>query len=86
MDKVKISYIVDVLILIAFIVVAVTGVIKWPGLGLHKLFDFGLMSFIHDWSGLIAVILAFIHVALSWKFMVCMTKKYFTKSDSDKVC
>ncbi len=80
MDKVKINYIVDILILIAFIVVAITGIIKWPGLGLHKFFNLVMLSFVHDWSGLIATVLAFFHVVLNWNFMVCMTKKYLKGS------
>ena len=79
LDKVKINYIVDVLILITFIIVGITGIIKWPKLGLIDLFDFKLMMILHDFSGLFAIILAFFHVALNFNFMVCMTKKYVFK-------
>ena len=77
MDKVKLNYIVNILILIAVIVVAITGLIKWPGLGLVRGQQMVQISFVHDWSGLIMAILAVLHVALNWNFMVCMTKKYF---------
>ena len=79
MDKVKWNYIVDVLILVAFVIVAVTGLLKWPGLGLYNVLPGVQLSILHDWSGLIAVILAFVHVALNWKFMTSMTKKYFSR-------
>ena len=80
MDKQKANYIVDVLILIAFVIVAITGLVKWPGLGLNKILPMFQLSNLHDWSGLAAVILAFLHVALNWKLLVCLTKKYFTKT------
>jgi membrane protein implicated in regulation of membrane protease activity len=79
MDKVKWNYIVDILILIAFVIVAITGLLKWPGLGFHKFLPMMQLTNLHDWSGLIAVILAFVHVALNWKFMTSMTKKYFSR-------
>ncbi len=83
MDKQKANYIIDILILVAFIIVSVTGVLKWPGLGIgiHKIFPIVQLSNLHDWSGLAAVILAFLHVALNWKLMVCLTKKYFKRAD-----
>ena len=80
MDKVKWNYIIDVLILIAFIIVAITGLLKWPGVGAHKFLPMLKLTMLHDLSGLIATIFAFLHVALNWNFMICMTKKYLQKN------
>ncbi len=86
MDKQKANYIVDILILIAFIIVAVTGILKWPAIvgiggGIHKSALMIQLTTLHDFSGLAAIILAFLHVALNWKLLVCLTKRYFGKKE-----
>ena len=90
MNKAKANYVVDILLSISFILVAVTGILKLKIVMELLGFQWGqppmpTMSFIHDWSGVIMVILVLIHIALNWKWLVCMTKAMFGKHDA-KVC
>lgn len=82
MERSKINYAIDVLLGISFLLVFVTGILKWPGL----LFRLGIsikslslksLSRIHDWSGLVMGMLVFIHLIMHWKWIVVMTKKIF---------
>ncbi|MFH0875573.1 MAG: DUF4405 domain-containing protein [archaeon] len=75
---------VDVAILLAFLICAITGIVKWPGLvpflGLsYRNLPMAGLSNLHDWSGLIMSFLAFTHVVLHWDWIVIMTKKIFSK-------
>lgn len=79
MNRAKLNYWIDIMILLAFIIVAVTGITKWPGLFSHKTLPIRFISELHDWSGLAMSVLALIHVILHWKFIVCMTKSYFSR-------
>ena len=79
MNKVKINYIVDIILLILFAIVAITGIVKLPLL--KGLFFSSLqVTMLHDWSGVLLVIFVTLHLILNLNFMVCMTKKYFGKS------
>ncbi len=90
MNKAKANYIVDVLLCISFLLVAITGILK-----LKIVMDYlgwnwntapvPTLSTIHDWSGVIMTILVVIHIALNWKWLVCMTKAIFGKEDA-KTC
>ena len=80
--KAWLNYFIDIGLLISFILCGVTGIIKWPGIipkiGLnYSNLPFVLISKIHDWSGLLIVILSLIHVILHWKWIVKMTKRLF---------
>ncbi len=79
MNKVKINYIVDIILLILFVLVAATGLMKLP---LLKKFFFqsAQLSFIHDYSGVLMVVFIFVHLILNLNFMICMTKKYLGKT------
>lgn len=84
MQKAKINYIVDVLLGISFLMVSITGIIKFPRIiryiGLrHKDIPIGTISSIHDWSGLIMVMLVLVHLILHFNWIVCMTKNIFFK-------
>ena len=71
---------IDVGLLISFLACAITGLFKFTVLmrmlGLTGLiFPLALMSDIHDWTGLILVILVAIHLWLNRRWIVTMTKK-----------
>ena len=90
MNKAKVNYIVDILLCISFLLVAVTGVIKlrfiMDALGLTwSTGPMPTLSFIHDWSGVIMAILVVVHIALNWRWLVCMTRAMLGKHDA-KVC
>jgi hypothetical protein len=88
MAKPRTNYWIDVGLAISFLIVFITGVIKWPGL----LFKLGVnvknlpikrISLAHDWAGLIMGILVFVHLILHWKWIVVMTKSLFKKKEKE---
>lgn len=79
MDRQKINYIIDILLLISFLVVAITGILKLPILGLASILPIRNISSIHDLTGILVVVLVAIHVILHMKFLVLMTKRYIGK-------
>lgn len=63
---------------IAFLLCAVTGLLKWPGLmsalgWRHS--SPGILTLVHDWSGLALCVLVLVHVAMHWRWLVTMTRK-----------
>ncbi len=82
MNKIRLFYWVDMGLLLSFIIVAITGIIKFPGLGLYKILGFRGISKWHDWAGIVMVVLVLIHLALHWGWIVNQTKYLFKK----KVC
>ena len=80
MNKAKLNYWIDIGLAISFFICFITGLIKWPGLikligvSIYKVLHVRNISMLHDWSGLIMGLLVLIHLALHWKWIVCMTK------------
>lgn len=82
MNKTWANYWIDIGLTIAFITSIITGAIKWPGLiekfGVsYAQIPYVKITLVHDWSGLIMAILAFVHVILHWDWIVHMTKRLF---------
>ena len=86
MNKQKINYVIDFLALISFLVTAFSGLtIKFfmpSGVRQGRLQEFlGLRkefwSEIHDWFGIIFIVLVVVHFLLHWDWIVCMTKSFF---------
>jgi len=87
MNRIKLNYIVDVLMAVFFVLSTVTGIPLYliPG-GIYR---GGLTIFLgiekHTWGtlhtytsfALVAVVA--IHLILHWNWLVCMTKKFFGK-------
>ena len=81
MDRKSLNYFIDVGLLISFLLVFATGIIKFPELqqilGINRMvLPFYEITLIHDWGGLLMSILVFIHLALHWRWIVGTTKKY----------
>lgn len=81
MEKDKLIYIVDIGLFISFILVAVTGIIKFPGLMQAVGMSYGNFpksefSMLHDWSGIALTLLVLIHIILHWDWIVVTTKRY----------
>ena len=87
--KIKLNYFIDLLSAISFLVVALTGLVIFfflPGgarrggyqefLGVTKL----VYVEIHNWAGMLFLILVIIHVVLHWQWIVCMTKSLLKNS------
>lgn len=92
MEKPKLNYIIDFLMALSFIVTAITALVIFfflPSgvkqgsyrtfLGIIK----GTWSTVHDWSGIIFIILVMIHFILHWNWVVCMTKNIFSKKNNE---
>ena len=94
MNRNKLNFIVDFLAFISFLVVAKTGLIIFFFLpsgvrqGRYQEF-FGIAkstySVIHDWAGIIMIVLVLIHLILHWRWIVCNFKNAF-KKQSDNNC
>jgi predicted ferric reductase len=93
MNKSKINFIVDLLAFVSFLVTALTGLaLKFfmPGgvrqgrlqefLGIQK----EVWTEIHDWAGILLIILVVVHFVLHWEWVVCMIKNMF-KADKCEI-
>ena len=74
------KWVVDIGLLASFLVCVVTGIFKFTllmrMLGLTQLvFPLALMSDIHDWSGILLIILVGVHLVLNRRWIWAMTKK-----------
>lgn len=88
MDKTKVNYFVDVLLIISFIVVAITSVIIFFFLpsGVRQA---GYQTFLgltkHTWSnihtifGFTMIVLSLVHLVLHFKWLTAMSKTIFKK-------
>ena len=88
MNKSKINYVVDFLLGLSFLITAITGLVIFfllpKGIKQGSYQEFlgivkGTWSSIHDWSGIIMIVLSIVHLILHWKWVVCMTKSFFKK-------
>lgn len=80
--KIVLNYFVDVGLAISFLLVALTGMFKFPALLkltglLNNIPLYKLITFIHDWSGMVMSILVIMHIVLHWKWIIIMSKKLF---------
>lgn len=81
-NKQLFNYIVDVGLFFSFIIAGLTGILKFPrllpALGIrYSDLPTRLFTVLHDWAGLIMVVLVIIHLVLHWNWIVVMTKRYF---------
>ena len=84
MNKSRISYFVDLLMGVFFIIAFVTGLLKWTliirALGLSSmLLPMAFISELHDWSGFLMGAMILLHLVLHGKWIICMTKGLFRK-------
>lgn len=80
MKRTTINYWIDFGLLISFLIVFITGVLKLPELNLRFMYTFipgRTFAMIHDWSGLIMGALVVAHLILHWRWFVAMTKRHF---------
>lgn len=84
----RLNYLVDIGILILSILVLITGILKNPSFNITQSLDYTysyLITTLHDWSGLILLILAISHFLLHIKWMIAMTKKLFSRKNAPKL-
>jgi cytochrome b subunit of formate dehydrogenase len=86
MASAKTNYFIDMGLGISFLLVGITGIIKFPGflksLGLaYSNLPMRQISLIHDWAGIIMILLVIVHLILHFKWIVLMTKSFFRRED-----
>ena len=85
MNKPKINYFVDFLAFVSFFVTSVSGIAKIfmpSGVRQGRLQEFwgiskGTWSEVHDFFGILLVILVLVHIILHWNWVACMTRNIF---------
>jgi hypothetical protein len=85
MDKLKLKYFIDIGMLIAFLCVGITGIMKLPGfmrsLGRGYI---GNISDLHDNSGIALVIFVVLHLILNFNWLVSVTKTGFKRKKCEE--
>ena len=90
MEKSKINYIIDAFMAISFFVVAITGLVMFfflpSGIQRGGYQEFlGIIKHIwidiHNWSGIILIILVIVHLILHWNWIISMTKNVWSKKE-----
>ncbi len=81
MRRVVLKYGIDVVMLVAFILCFVTGILKFPAMlqliwGGVRLSPLLILTRIHDLSGVILGIMVFAHLILNWDWMVAMSRRF----------
>lgn len=84
MDKNILKYFIDIGLLISFIATAFTGLIKVPGFlpywGISRSsLPLSEINIIHDYGGIVLLLLIILHFALNWNWMSANTTKIFKK-------
>jgi hypothetical protein len=81
--KQKLNYFIDLGMLLSFLLVFITGILKFPSLRLITQYfsNVSVQIFIlHDWAGIVLTMLTISHGVLHWKWIVRMTKRIFRKT------
>ena len=85
-EKIKVKYFVDIGLLISFLLVVITGIIKFGKLlgffGINPDYanlPMSRISAIHDWSGIVLAVLVLIHLILNFDWIISTTKCFFEK-------
>ncbi|MCK4532071.1 MAG: DUF4405 domain-containing protein [Candidatus Aenigmarchaeota archaeon] len=93
MKTLKINYVIDLLMVVFFAIIAITGVIKYfflePFAGRYQQYYFlGISKYTwsvwHDYAGLILLALIAVHVVLHLKWIWNMTKSFLRKKEGFK--
>jgi len=79
MTSPKINYWLDLGMGISFVSLAITGILKFPGLIRNVNLPWHTLSEVHDWSGIVLCAFVLIHLMVHWKWIVAMTKCFFRK-------
>lgn len=92
MKKNEIKYLVDLVSLLAFVVLVVSGFVLWFALPRGGGRQSGSVYLgivrndwiaIHDWTGVLLIISIGIHLLLNLKWIVSMTKTIFLRAEAN---
>lgn len=87
MKRSVLNYIVDIGMLLSFVAVLLTGIVKFPIL-LRMLARRGVylpsngITLIHEWGGAMMAAFILLHLILHWNWVLSSTKRYFGKKCS----
>ncbi len=73
------NYIVDMLMFLAFLIVSITGIVRFFGINLFGLKAYTL-RIVHDYTGFALIALALLHLILHWSWIIAMSKNIFRRS------
>jgi|APSaa5957512622_1039677.scaffolds.fasta_scaffold333079_2 hypothetical protein len=86
-QKNTLKYIIDIGLLISFLLVTITGIIKFKsflslfGISInYQEIPIRILSQMHDWAGLAMAIIVLIHLIENWEWITVTTKQIFKKS------
>lgn len=86
MNRLKINYLVDLLMVIAFLITAISGLILFlflpggfPRAGQQLCLAITRRGWIviHNFAGVIVIILVLLHLILHWNWIIQVTKSWF---------
>jgi len=90
MGKAKINYSIDLLMIIFFVINSITGLIIFfflpSGVRKGSYQEFlGIIKQnwldVHNWAGILLILMVAIHLILHWNWIVCMTKSLIQKNN-----
>jgi len=81
MNKLKLNYWIDFGLLVSFLIVTLTGIIKFRALGLYPILGFSGISIWHDWAGIVMAVLVLVHLILHWGWIINETKCMFKNKE-----
>ena len=88
MEKIKIRYIVDLLMFICFLVVAISGFVLWGVLpkgsgkfGITWILDRHQWLWLHNWGSIVFIILIIFYLILNWDYIKFMIKHIFERKN-----
>ena len=84
MDRSRLNYVIDFILLILFLIVFITGLIKLPILKLHLVVPMQQMTMLHDVSVVLFGVFIIVHLILHWNWIKCMTKNIFKRYNKCK--
>jgi hypothetical protein len=73
------KYCIDISLFVTAVVCIVTGLVKFPELIRYValsglVLPYNELSLVHDWSGVLLIVLVLCHVTLNWKWLTEMTR------------
>jgi len=80
MVKAITNYIVDIGMGFSFVIVFITGILKFPQLFFYFRtwnLNWKIITLIHDWSGVILGLLIILHFVLHWEWTKNITRNLF---------
>ena len=89
MEKKIINYVTSLVLIILFLLVGTLGVLIFPGF--LKFFGVNINSLpkvqiikVHNWFGILLIILLIVHTKLNWKWIIGMSKQFIDRNKVNK--